>query len=366
MKIGIDAKWFYNGNPSGKVVVYNLIKALSKLETNHEFYIILFDSDKDQVFPFNNRNFRFLYVKKMPNLLANLLMPFFAKKLCLDVCIFQYFSPIASKFKKVIYIHDVIFEEHPNYFTKTELVYFRFIKLLSKHADGIITISNTEMKRIKRYGYASKKSKIDVVYNGVSNKFKPLNKQSYERIEYVRDKYRLPANYILYLGRLNSRKNIDKLLKAFSLIKDKNLNLVLAGTYDWKMFNIPKMLSDLNIEGQVILTGFISEDDIDAIYSMASLFCYLSVDEGFGLPPLEAMASGVPVLVADIDIMKEICGDSVFFVDTNDINLIAESIIQIMNMGKEKEIHITKALMRAREFTWDRSAKHLLDFIETL
>lgn len=366
MKIGIDAKWFFNGNPSGRVVIYNLIKNIAILNLPHEFYIILWEEDKQRDFPIKSPNFKFIYLRKMPNLFANLLSPYFLNTINIDICIFQYFSPICSSFKRVTYIHDIIFQSNPSLFTHKELLYFKPMKFLARRSDGIITISNTERRRIEKFQYLGKNSKIDVIYNGVSNRFKPLEFIDGQRQELIREKYQLPSEYILYLGRLNQRKNIDKLLQAFALIDNKRIMLVLAGKYDWKMFNLPMLIEKLCLGNRVITIGFVDDNDIDAVYSMASLFCYLSTDEGFGLPPLEAMASGVPILVSNTEVMNEIFFDCAKFVDPTNINEIVHAINNILQNKAEVNQFIKKGLMRAKQFQWEKSVTKLISFIESL
>ena len=125
MRIGFDAKWYFNGNPSGRIVVRNLLKEFIAINTEHEIYVILNKKDYDKNFPFENDKVKLIYVWSGINLLSNIIVvPIIISKYKLDVCVFQYFAPIFGSFKKIVYIHDVIFKAHPEFFTLKERIYF--------------------------------------------------------------------------------------------------------------------------------------------------------------------------------------------------------------------------------------------------
>jgi glycosyltransferase involved in cell wall biosynthesis len=282
----------------------------------------------------------------------------------LNICVFQYNSPFLSSCKRIVFIYDVIFKTSPQFFTIWERLYFYPIKFLSKRAEKVCTISESEKKRIANLKFSSI-NKIDVVYCGVSNQYVPKSQLNPVFLQSTKEKYKLPQNYILYVGRLNERKNISNLLIGFSLIKNKSISLVLGGTYDWKMFNIYKKVKDLLLEDRVVLTGFIDDAYLPAVYSLAKIFCYVSYDEGFGLPPLEAMASGIPVVVGNTGSLPEICGEAGNYVDPHNPRDIADMIDKILDehdiYKKKKEI----GLEIAERFTWQKSAETLFRCIET-
>lgn len=368
MRIAIDAKWFFNGNPSGKVVVYNLINEIVKLDNKHELVIILDKRDKKKLFPFKTKQVELVYVWSRINLISNLFIcPFKLLGKKIDIGLFQYFAPPICNFKTVVFILDVIFERSPQFFTWQERLYFKPMKYLASKANAIATISESEAQKITSFGYKSKFSKIGVVTLGVDEKYKPYNNHPKKYLEFVKQKYQLPQNYILYLGRLNTRKNIHTLIKAFSLIKDEKINMVLAGTYDWKMFDVPTLLKEFGIENRVVLTGFVNDEDVSAIYAMAKIFCYISFDEGFGIPPLEAMASGVAVVVSKINVLEEVCGEVGYYVNPNEANSISLTIDEILvDMNNEKQYikKINIGLERSNMFNWKTSAIKMIDFLE--
>jgi len=367
MRIGIDAKWFYNGNASGKIVIQNLLRVLCEAPLKHELIIILNKKDADREFPYHGKNITLVYQYVfLNNQIANLFSPFLLKKYKPDICMYQYFAPLFSDFKRVIYIHDIIFQSNPGFFTVWERIYFSTIKFLARKADGIITVSEQEKIRILNYRYHGENTKIKVVYNGVNEWFKPAFLQDSQYLNAIKTNYKLPEKFLLYVGRLNERKNIPALLHALQLIKDKDINLVLVGNYDWKMFNLPQMVAALKLTHRVKLLGFVANEDLPGIFCLASTFCYVSYEEGFGMPPLEAMASGIPLVLSDIAVLREICGEAGLYANPRDTGLIAASIDLALNKNDFISKKINIGLERTKIFNWQNAASELINFLETL
>jgi glycosyltransferase involved in cell wall biosynthesis len=364
MKIGIDAKWYFDGPASGKVVVENLVNALCELDFDHEFVFFLDAKEKHKLFPHKLKNIKLDYVWAGNNLLSNLfILPFKAQKYDLDVLIYQNFPSLFNQYKQIAYIHDIIFLTHPEYYTWKERLYFYPLKYLVKYAHRINTVSFSEKKRILKY-YPVNENKIDVIYHGVNKSFKPLEVYDKRLINKIRKKYKLPSKYLLYVGRLNIRKNITNLLKAIPLLKDLKIPLVIVGGYDWKMQNITTIIDETGISDRIYFAGPVFGEELAIIYACATLFCFPSYEESFGLPPLEAMASGVPVVVSQSSSIPEICGDAGNYVDPNSPENIANMIDILLT---DKDLYNMKRKMgleRAKLFTWENAAKKLIESCE--
>lgn len=364
MKIGIDAKWFYTGNPSGRVVVRNLIKHLVELETGHDLYLFLNHREKDNIFPYTNSRVHLIYVWAGNNQLSNLfILPILASRLKLDVVVYQYFSPLWSHAKRIAFIHDIIFITHPKFFTLTERVYLNSMRVLGRLAHRICTVSENERKRIEHCGLSSFE-KIDVVHNGVNEIYRPLILHDVNRVAEVKSKYALPREFLLYVGRLNERKNIRNLLRAIPLLKTTSIPLVMVGTYDWKMFDLEEEINRLDIADRVIRTGYVADEDLPVLFALAKIFCFISFEEGFGLPALEAMASGVPVVVANTSSLPEVCGEAGNYADPHDPDSIATVIGQLLDDCELFEVKRMLGLERAALFTWRKSAEALMRSIQ--
>jgi glycosyltransferase involved in cell wall biosynthesis len=290
-------------------------------------------------------------------------LPTYASRLGLDIVVFQNFAPMYADFKIIAYVHDVLFLSHPQYYSLKERIYFSPMKLLARHADRICTISESEKKRLLQYRYRNTASDIDVIYHGVDAAFKPLEQYTSSEIASIRAKYKLPANFLLFVGRLNIRKNIYHLLKAIPMLGNDSIPLVVVGFRDWKMFDIEQVLTESGIKSRVLFTGYVPDEDLPCIFAMATVFCFPSYAEGFGLPALEAMAAGVPVVVSNTTALPEVCAEAGNYVNPGNPQELASMIDRLLS---DKKFYLQKRLQgleRSRYFTWEQSAKKLLQSI---
>ena len=365
MKIGIDAKWYLSGNPSGKVVVQNIVNEIIKLETEHEFVLFIQRKDRNRAHELeekcsHKKNIRIIYCISCINFLSNLfIIPFYAKKYKVEVFLYQNYTPFifCKSIKNVAYIHDFLFFDYPQYFSVFERIVFRLMKVTSRFARVLITISNSEKKRIAKYtGFPNEK--VFVVYHGISNDFACRE----NIINTTKLKDSLPSKYILFVGRINVRKNIEILLDSMKSI-DQSLNLVIIGKKDHKTFDIEKKIIDLNLNSRVTLVGHVEYCDLINILSHAFLFVFPSFAEGFGLPPLEAMKSGIPVVVSNATCLPEVCGDSaLYFSPFNKEDLI----FQINSICLDPSLYEKmkrKGLLHVEKFQWNLSVEEILRII---
>lgn len=367
--IGIDAKWYFNGNPSGKVVVQNLVDEILK-KSKHDFQYILFLQKRDKIHANEleylctlNGNVKIVYCISTVNFVSNIfILPFYAVKHGVDVCLVQNFTPFlfSRKINYVAYIHDFLFFDYPKYYTRIERIVFKLMKFTAKYAKKIITISKSEQQRIAKYTKRPIES-INVVYHGVSDDFKQSSAQDKQLLE----KYNLPKKYILFLGRINTRKNIQILLDSISEI-DSSFKLVIVGKKDHKTFNIEKYIENPNISNRVILLGHVEFQDLTRIVSNAHLFIFPSFAEGFGLPPLEAMKSGAPVIVSNATCLPEICSDAaLYFNPNNKMELINQINRLISDKGLYNEMK-EKGLNYSSQFTWKKSVDNIIQIISEI
>lgn len=261
-------------------------------------------------------------------------------------------APLFAKNKVVITIHDLAFLSLKKVFTwKTVLwkkvcTYFSVIK-----ADKIIAITNFTKSEINKY-YSDKVSKkTGVIYNG-------FNDFSAEEInqDNVRDDIKnLKSGYILSVSTISPRKNIDGLINAFNKIKNEtNKKLVIAGNNGWLFDKIYDLVKTLKIEDRVFFTGKVNDDELKYLYKHCGLFTYLSVYEGFGLPPLEAMSYGKPCLVSNTTSIPEVVGDTVELVNPYDNKEIS---IKIKNIIENNKVDLEKYKEQLLKFSWEKCAR---------
>lgn len=362
MKIGIDAKWLFTGNISGKVFIQNILPELFALHPEIEWHIFLDKKDKSFDLPFKNENIKIHYVWAKFNMLSNFfVLPRYAKQLGLDAVLYQTFFTKKGSAKSIVFIHDILFRNYPQFFTWKEKLYFKPLKWITSSADRIISTTQFVKNELVRLQYATPQQPIDLAPLGVTKIFKPQYEHDPIFLNLVRKKYKLPENYLLFTGRLNARKNIRGLIQSLQFLDDKNISLVIAGEKDWKSPQINKLLTSEKIKARIIFTGFVPGDELAAIYAMAKTFCYPSFAEGFGLPPLEAMASGIPVVVSSTTSMPEVCSTAALFADPNDPKNIAEKINKLLENKTFYEQKRREGLAWSQKYTWKRTAEGIME-----
>lgn len=364
MKIGIDAKWLFTGHISGRLFIKNILPELFALYPQVEWHVFLNKKNKNFIFPFSQENIKIHYVWARFNMLSNLfVLPNCAKQLKLDAVLFQTFSSKGKSFKSIVFIHDVLFKNFPQYFTWRERLYFKPLKWTSSAADRIITTTDYVKKELIHYHFTRANQPIDLAPSGVTEIFKPPYRQDEHFLRLVKEKYQLPETYLLFTGRLNARKNIQGLVRSLPLLDDKAIKLIIVGEENWKVPQLKGLLSRKEIKDRVFFTGFVPDNELAAIYAMAKAFCFPSFAEGFGLPPLEAMASGVPVIVSNTTAMPEVCNSAALFMDPSDPKSIAEKINSLLTNKNLYNKKSEEGLEWSRQYTWKRTAEGIMDSV---
>jgi glycosyltransferase involved in cell wall biosynthesis len=265
-------------------------------------------------------------------------------------------------------IHDMIPLLWPQWVTRKHcLVVTAAYYCLRRQADLVIAPSEATKADIVRRLQINPQ-RIAVIPWGCDERFQPGGDP--EHFEAVRQRYRLPSQYLLFVGTLEPRKNLTTLLHAYAVLRaegcDKDLKLVVAGRTGWLYADIFDTVKTLALEEEVIFTGFVDDEDLPDLYRGAQLLVFPSLYEGFGLPILEAMASGVPVITSDLASMPEVAGEAAILVDAHDPKAIAEGIARVLAEDRLREVLIQKGLARARGFTWAHVAQRTLELYATL
>lgn len=278
--------------------------------------------------------------------------------------------PIKAK-KRLVTIHDVY---HLAYLQSLSLKQKLYAKIMMQAAVQkschIITVSQFSKKEIVKYTPCSP-DKISVIHNGINHDhFRSISDNGL--LQAVREKYKLPENFILFVGNVKPHKNLITLIHAFDKIKSSIPHeLVIVGkkegfiTNDNKVFD--RITQDKSLEEKIHFTGFVDDEDLPLIYNLADLFVFPSLYEGFGLPPLEAMACGCPTLVSNMASMPEICGPNAYYTDPMDANQMADNIQKVINAPQEKKAKMIKSgLQQAASYTWDQSIREHIKLLDSL
>ncbi len=287
---------------------------------------------------------------------------FFGKKAKLSH-FFNYIVPPFVAGKTVVTVHDMVYRAYP------ETVRGRTRRMLElglvksmKRADRIVTDSEFSKSEIIKY-YPQFAEKIRVVPCGVDcTRFHPETDPA--RLAKVKETYGLPEEYFLYLGTLEPRKNLERLIDAYAAFAKNNedpAKLVLAGGKGWLYDGIFRKVQELGLAQQVLFTQYIADEDLCALMSGALAFVFPSIYEGFGMPPLEAMACATPVLVSDAASLPEVTGDSAVIVKPDSTSSITEGLQRLYDDSALRERLSQEGLARAKTFSWERSAALLFD-----
>lgn len=268
-----------------------------------------------------------------------------------------------AHFKKIVTFHD-----HSAYLFPETHRYWQVIanRYISPHCynnqDKIITVSKNTKEDVIRF-LKIPEEKIIPIYEAAGKNFKLLNE---DQIIKIKREYRHALPFILYVGTLEPRKNIPSLIKAFYKLRKRGLpyRLVITGKRGWKYKDIFDTIDELNLQKDVIFTGFVSDENLPALYNAADLFVYPSIYEGFGLPPLEAMACGTPVITSNTSSLPEIVGDAGIMVDPHNIDRMADAMYEVLTNKGLKADMIKKGLERSKIFSWEKCARETLKVYE--
>ena len=266
--------------------------------------------------------------------------------------------PLLTGTKSVFTLHDLAFRLYP----ETHTVYNRwFLRIMMprflKSTEGIIAVSNST-KRDAEYFYKVSSGKVHVVYPGVGSQFKPVLDQN--KLAFMRRTYGLPERYILYVGSIEPRKNLIRLFEAFGHVNQADIRLVIAGRKGWRYRAIFEHLGTLGLEEKVIFTGFVPDDNLPALYSNAVAFVFPSLYEGFGLPILEAMACGTPVVSSNTSSLPEAAGEAAILIAPQDVQGWVDAINNLSCNPQLREELRQKGLRRVKDFSWDLAAEKTL------
>ena len=272
-----------------------------------------------------------------------------------------YVLPLFPSVPSLVTVHDLIALRFPQWCKKSNVIYYqKFLPYAVKKATRIIAGSKTIKEELVRY-LKVPKEKISVIYPGIDSSFKPV--EGAKILSRVRRRYGLPERFILFVGNLEPKKNLRGLIDAFGKVKGCRKiehKLVITGKKGWKYRNIFKAVEENSLMGEVIFTGYCRQEDLPALYSMADLFVFPSLYEGFGLPPLEAMACGTPVLTSDRGALPETTGGCTLMVNPEKIDDIAEGIMTLLFDQDMRKSLIEKGRRWVEQFTWERAARETL------
>jgi glycosyltransferase involved in cell wall biosynthesis len=347
---------------------FETLKLITQSHPEHEFFF-LFDRPFDTNFVFAD-NVTPIVVRppaRHPLLWYvwfELSLPRVLKKINPDLFLSpDGFLSLNSNVLSLPVIHDLNFVHNPKDLAQSHAWFYnRYFPKYAQKAKRIATVSEFSKTDIsKQYGIAP--SKIDVVYNGVSERFKPLDENHKKA---VLDKWSNGKPYFIYVGAIHQRKNIERMLAAYDRFREGNSEhrFVLVGNKKWWTSTMQETLDVMNFKHEVVFTGRVSDEDLNDLMGAALANVYVSTFEGFGIPIIEAFQSGVPVITSNVTSMPEIASDAALLVYPLQSESISDAMIELASSNQLRLELIKKGHERAAHFTWIRSANLLWESIE--
>jgi len=364
LKIAIDGR-FALGPHTGVVnYLINLVENLARIDDKNEYIIYLNKEDENGILP-DSRNFS-KKVLRAPSLIwKNVLLPLDLWQEKVDIVHFpSYTIPVTPVRNCIVTIHDVIHKIAPKWFNRKELFLLNGpIRHAARNSRHIIAVSENTAQDIVNH-YHIERDKIDMIYEAASDIYQqPISDDDMAR---VKEKYQIDSEFILYIGVLFARRNIDRLINAFGFLKNQDklpYQLFIVGQ-DRGFFDIPELLKKNRLENSVRLLGHVDTKDMPVLYKMARVFIYPSLYEGFGLPILEAMAVGTPVITSRISSMGEIAGEAALLVDPYSESEITSALRELVSNEALRKEYIAKGKKRSNEFSWEKAARETLKVYE--
>jgi glycosyltransferase involved in cell wall biosynthesis len=278
----------------------------------------------------------------------------------------EHLLPVITGARSVFTLHDAAYLLYPQYHLLQNRLYLTLMmpRFLAR-ADAVICVSeNTRRDALRFYPLAP--DKVSVIPEGVEARFQP--QADADHLDAVRRKYGLPARFILYVGTIEPRKNLVTLLEAYAALRAQGseVGLVIAGGKGWLYQSVFERVRALGLEAQVVFTGYVPDADLPALLNCAEVFAYPSTFEGFGLPPLEAMACGLPVVCSNASSLPEVVGEAGLLLPALDVGAWAAALERVLSDEALRADLRARGLARAKQFTWEAAAKQTLDVYQSV
>lgn len=362
MRVGVDATAVPRQRTGAGNYIVNLVRTLGQVDSTNEYVVFGKSAHEPDLLPNGGTsNVRFIR-QDFPGRGARLAweqvgLPRQVRALRLDVLHSPHYTmPLRHAARSVVTFCDMTFVLHPDLHERVKRIFFpTMMRLSARRADRLIAISESTRDDLVRM-WGVDRSRVTAIPLAADAEFHP---RSQEEITEACGRYGLrPGGYILYVGMLEPRKNVDRLVEAFGTVADQlsGIDLVIAGRRGWMYEEIFARVEALGLRDRVRFTGYVVSEDLRALYSGARLFAYPSKYEGFGLPVLEAMSCGAPVVTTNVSSMPEVAGDAAILVAPDDVAGLAAALLRVSGDHALRDDLRCRGLARAKTFSWERCA----------
>jgi glycosyltransferase involved in cell wall biosynthesis len=374
MRIGIDARVLFGAHTGDRTYLLNLLRQFARMALPHEF-VLFTDRTGDLPFALPS-NFRFVRLPRLSRwLYTGALLPRACAVHRVDLLHVQYIAPLVTPCPVITTVHDVHWRRFPETFpTKDRWLMELFLPLTFRRVAMVITDSQASRDDLVQF-FRLPPDKVRVIYLAAEERFfEPLDDS--ERQKVLR-RYGLREGYVLFVGVLQPRKNLGRLLSAYATLMGQEAGgrgqvgneaplppLVVVGKLGWQTQTLRQLVSELQLGERVRFVGYVPDEELPALYQGAIVFAYPALWEGFGLPVLEAMASGVPVLTSATSSLREIAEGAALLVNPLGVTSIADGLRQLLCDEPLRAKLRQLGLERARQFSWRQTAEATLRVYE--
>jgi glycosyltransferase involved in cell wall biosynthesis len=362
MKIGIDAHALGSKSAGNESYYAQLLRALARNPSNGNRYVVYFTHPEGEKQIPSGERFRAKRIwPANPYLRIPLAFPVECRREKLDIFHAQYILPPFCGSRSVTTIADILFESHPEFYSPMERMKFGLLFPWSaRRSDHIITVSQFSKNDIVNR-YHVDPDRVTVIYEAPRPEFRRMDSDGCR--EMLAREYNIRLPFILYVGRINARKNLERLVEALGILRGKGLahELVIVGKQDWMAGRVLQKVRDMSLESRVRFVGYVPTEHLPVFYNAADLFVYPSICEGFGIPLVEAMACGVPVVTSFGSSLGEVASNAAVLADPHSVSSIADAMERVLAdevlalQLREKGFH------RASEFSEARKAQETIE-----
>ena len=362
MLVGIDARLMYHQPAGISRYTRYLLRAIARVDQADDFVVFQHRNHPDPILQADNFRRATLYAP-VHTRLEQFMLPAELGRFRLDLlhCT-DFIPPLRASLPTVITVHDLAFLHWPHFLTQDSASYYGQIDRGVRSANHIIVPSeSTKADLIAQLGV--RENKVTVIYEAADEKFRPMSPE--QARQELGAKYALSDPFVLFVGTIEPRKNVDGLLRAFHRLVQRNgcgdVGLVIAGARGWLTEEVEEQIREMKLVDRVKLLGRVSDDDLHRLYVAARCHVHPAHYEGFGLPPLEAMACGTPTIVSNVSSLPEVVGDAALLVNPQDAEELAVAIHRLLTDDALHAELSEKGLQRAACFSWDQAAHQTLE-----
>lgn len=369
MKIGIDARRALQRRTGVENYILNLICALSKIESKHQFFLYTAQKDEAGLLP-NKRNFHLISLNsKKPiwhfKVLAHIIRN--------NISVYHQVTPTAIipsliPNRCVVTIHDLDMFRNPHNYSWKEKTSKPILRFACGRVAKMIAVSKSTAEDINKILNCNT-TKVSIIHEGIHPRYKPGSKST--AMNYLKRQYafqnKTSQKYILHVGTIRARKNLVRLIQAFHKLIKKGFpyKLILVGKKSWGGERVFQEIRERDLEEDVKVVGYVPDEDLVYFYNAADVFIYPSLYEGFGLPPLEAMACSTPVIASRISSLPEVLGEAALYIKPKDVDDIVAKLQKVISDQKLREKLKAKGIERAGMFSWENAAQKTLEIYES-